>query len=79
MKHTEDTQGKSIRVRGGVDICGREDFLLIDSKEHKRELFKKHEQTGRPLGEDSFIEHIELLLDRKLKPQKPGPKKKNVE
>jgi hypothetical protein len=38
---------------------------------------KKHEQTGRPLEADSFIEKIELLLDRKLKPKKPGPKKKD--
>ena len=40
-------------------------------------LLKKHERTGRPLGADSFIEKMELLLDRKLKPKKPGPKKKD--
>ena len=32
--------------------------------------------TGRPLGDVNFIEKMEVLLDRKLKPQKPGPKKK---
>jgi len=32
---------------------------------------------GRPLGIDSFIATMELLLGRKLKPQKPGPKKKD--
>jgi hypothetical protein len=32
--------------------------------------------VGRPLGDAIFIEKMEVLLDRKLKPQKPGPKKK---
>ena len=40
-------------------------------------LFRKHERTGRLLGVDSFIAPMELLLGRKLKPQKPGPKKKD--
>ena len=39
--------------------------------------FRKHERTGRPLGVDFFIGTMELLLGRKLKPQKPGPKKKD--
>jgi len=40
-------------------------------------LFRKHERTGQPLGVDSFIATMELLLGRKLKPQKPRPKKKD--
>jgi len=40
-------------------------------------LFRKHERTGRPLGFDSFIATMELLLGRKLKPKKPGPKNKD--
>jgi len=54
-----------------------EKFLAFDVQEQEIELLRKHERTGRPLGADSFIEKMELLLDRKLKPQKPGPKKKD--
>ena len=54
-----------------------EDFLAIDAQEPEIALFRKHERTGRPLGVDSFIGTMELLLGRKLKPQKPGPKKKD--
>ena len=54
-----------------------EDFLTIDTQKMEIELFRKHERTGRPLGVDSFIGKMELLLGRKLKPQKPGPKKKD--
>jgi len=41
------------------------------------ETFRKHERSGRPLGDVDFIEKMEVLLDRKLKPQKLDPKKKN--
>jgi putative transposase len=50
-------------------------FLASDVGESETELFRKHERTGRPLGGDCFIEKMELLLDRKLRPRKPGPKK----
>jgi len=31
---------------------------------------RKHERTGRSLGGDFFVEKLEVLLSRKLKPQK---------
>jgi len=37
---------------------------------------KKHERTGRPFGESSFIKELEQSLGRRLTPQKPGPKRK---
>ncbi len=52
-------------------------FLSSDVQEPEIELFRKHERTGRPLGEDFFIKKMESLLGRRLKPQKPGPKKKD--
>ena len=53
------------------------DFLKHDVQDAEIELFRQHERTGRPLGVDSFIEKLERLLGRKLKPQKPGPKGKD--
>ncbi len=49
-------------------------FLKKDVQGQEIELFRKHERTGRPLGNDSFIETLGMLLDRNLKLQKPGPK-----
>ena len=49
-------------------------FLSVDARESEIALFRKHERTGRPIGDDAFLEKVEQLLDRKLKPQKPGPK-----
>ena len=54
-----------------------EDFLSYDALEPEIELLRKHERTGRPLGEASFIGTMEILLGRILKPKKPGPKKKD--
>jgi hypothetical protein len=36
-------------------------------------LFRKHERTGRPIGDAAFIERLERLLDRELKPDMVEP------
>jgi putative transposase len=41
-------------------------------------ILKRHERTGRPLGNSDFIEALEKKLKRTLQPQKPGPKKTNI-
>jgi hypothetical protein len=33
-------------------------------------------RTGRPLGQDSFLQTLEIRLGRTLKRKKPGPKPK---
>jgi len=52
-------------------------FLTVDVSDSEIELLRKHERTGRPLGEESFIKKMELLLNRRLRPRKPGPPKKD--
>ena len=37
---------------------------------------RKHEQTGRPLGDVSFVTRLERLFGRKLRPRKPWRKPK---
>jgi integrase len=39
------------------------DFLAFDVEKAEIELFRKHERTGRPLGEDLFIGKIEIFLN----------------
>jgi len=50
-------------------------FLSCDVGHSEIETFRKHERTGRPLGDGSFIKKLEHTLDRKLRLQKPGPKR----
>ena len=68
-----------VKTKPLLEIANKpwEKFLVSDTQEQEIALLRKHERTGRPLGGDSFIESLERLLDRDLKPQKPGPKKKD--
>ena len=40
------------------------------------EAMRRHERTGRPMGSAGFVERLERILGRALRPQKPGPKPK---
>ena len=40
------------------------------------ECFRSHERTGRPLGDEGFVQKISKQIGRDLKLQKPGRKKK---
>jgi putative transposase len=39
---------------------------------------QKHERTGRPMGDQAFVEKLERITGRRLKIRKPGPKPKPV-
>jgi putative transposase len=51
------------------------DFLSLPTEEEMI-MFRKHDRTGRPLGQSAFVEALEEHLGRALCPQKPGPKPK---
>ena len=52
--------------------CDWKDFLAGGLEPDEAELLRRHERTGRPLGEAGFIEHLEKALRRVLRRQKPG-------
>jgi hypothetical protein len=39
---------------------------------------RQHERTGRALGEESFLDNLEMALMRQVKRLKPGRKRKSV-
>ncbi len=55
---------------------------LADEHENTGQEFKRirqHTKTGRPCGADAFIDELERILGRPLKPQKGGrPRTKNL-
>jgi len=57
-----------------IDLCGDWHTYLMQSQPTLDTTFEQHLNTGRPLGDDGFIEKIESLLGRDLKKKKPGPK-----
>ena len=65
-----------VRVEPLLDIVHDwRDFMHIETTEEEARLMRRHEHTGRPLGDENFVEHLEKSLLRILKPGKPGPKK----
>jgi len=52
-------------------------FLSTQDEQDTVKLLKAHAYSGRPLGENKFIETIERLTGRMLQKQKPGPKIKH--
>lgn len=57
------------------DIGDRRAFL--SQEEASVSLFRKHARTGRPLGGDAFVERLEQLTGRVLRPRKRGRKPAN--
>ena len=55
-------------------------YLKEETDESDRKLFKSHARTGKPLGNDKFIDRLEKMTGRSIKKKKPGPKRrKNME
>ncbi|MES9879627.1 MAG: hypothetical protein ABW185_01955, partial [Sedimenticola sp.] len=44
---------------------------ICDLDESTKEVFRMHGRTGRPLGDETFLQHLEQLAGRVLRPQKP--------
>jgi hypothetical protein len=59
-----------IGFSGNDEIALKGNFYPL-TRRTEMALFRKHERTGRPTGDDAFIERLERVLDRPLKPKKP--------
>ncbi len=53
-------------------------FLSEPSPPDLQSRVRKHENTGRPLGNDTFVARLEVSLGRLLAPKRPGRKPKQV-
>ena len=51
--------------------------FLREPTEDELKVFRLHSSTGRPLGDDAFVDALEKALGRVLRPQKPGRKAAN--
>jgi putative transposase len=69
----DDAMGKAVPL---LDMYGGDwrEFLSSPVPKRVRESLQYCERTGRPLGNETFVAHIESMLGRVLKPQKAGRK-----
>ena len=67
-----------VKVAPMLDMAGYwSAFLGQETSERDADLLRLHERTGKPLGSDKFIGHLEKITARGLRRKKPGPKKKS--
>ena len=78
LAHISGHDDKLVKVAPLLEIIGDkwEDFLSAVIREEEIKEMRRHEQTGRPLGNGSFVENLENILGRILKPKKAGRKPK---
>jgi putative transposase len=55
------------------------EYLMEPLEAEQEELWRCHERTGRPLGEPAFVDRIENLLGRIIRPARAGRKPKRQE
>lgn len=77
--HIAGKDDRLVTVRPLLDMVGGEwsHFLSEKISDEESEDLRKHERTGRPIGNKSFVRGLETILNRKLSPGKPGRKLKS--
>lgn len=49
-------------------------YLAAPERPRQHDNIRRHTRTGRPVGNDSFIDHLEMITGRNLRPKKSGPR-----
>ena len=75
--HLAGEDNQLVKVAPLLELAGDwKQFLAGAVEDERMNAIRKHERTGRPLGNEGFVEQLESTLDRPLKRGKPGPKGK---
>ncbi len=69
----EDKDG-IVAAKRLLELVGDLKSYLTNAQGYGIEKLERYERSGRPLGDDRFIESAERLLSRNLKKKKPGLK-----
>ena len=75
--HVEGRDDVLVKAQPLLDRFGDwGEFLATGLCEEDATALRQHERTGRPLGSADFVARLEKLLNRALKPRRPGRKPK---
>jgi len=74
--HLSGKDDQLVKVKPLLEIVKDWQGFLTLTDEEELALLKRHERSGRPLGEVSFVERLEKKVERLLRPAKRGPKPK---
>jgi putative transposase len=74
--HAEGRDDILVNVSPLLEMVGDWRSFLSEADEEDADKIRRHERTGRALGNESFLDALELSLMRPVKKQKAGRKKK---
>jgi putative transposase len=63
----------------GVHVADWKRFLAEEMDEDALDSIRRGERTGRPLGDEAFVRHLETATGRDLARRKPGPKPREAD
>ena len=73
--HLRGLDDSLVKVGPLLELVDKWGNLLEDEvPDAQAQEFRRHERTGRPLGDERFVRKLEKRLARDLRPGKPGPK-----
>jgi putative transposase len=73
--HVEGRDDRLVRVGPLLERFGDwKEFLGAGLSEEELASVRRHERSGRPLGDEPFVTRLERMVGRVLHPGKPGPK-----
>lgn len=72
--HLAQSDDEVVKVKPMLDRIENWADLLASDDDELYDAVRKHERTGRPLGNESFVDQISAFSGRDLNRHKPGPK-----
>jgi len=76
--HLAGCDDRLVRVGPLLEMFGDwREYLTRDIPEEDVQVLRRHERTGRPLGDENFLAGLEEALGQSLQPRKRGPRRKD--
>ena len=73
--HLAGCDDRLVKVEPLLEAFGDwREFLATGIEDEALDLVRRHERSGRPLGDAGCVERLEKLVGRRLRPGKRGPK-----
>jgi putative transposase len=77
LAHIHGEDDLLVKTRPLLEMAGEwRSFLSGPVSDQDLQILRKHETTGRPLGDSGFISRLEKTLEREVRPKKRGRKRK---
>ena len=73
--HMQGKDDRLVQVEPMLErVANWREYLAQELSAAELRALRRHNRTGRPLGDDGFITRLEQTTGRRLGPQKPGPR-----